>query len=265
MALKKQFLGHSRRVRNQLAFLVRVFYRSKLEVPINLQSPDLAIRAERQEIVQEKFELVRIRLLWRDELLSLVIVICHFLVRYMVHLVQGVVSRQCQQFFGLDDKHEQTAELKCQMIIRHLCGRLFWKLRVLNDVVLAISLAEDADLLVRAAFHAALETSLEVLDFGKAELERAQDSIQHIVDADDLNILEAGDDRANLLVCVQRIEEGSITVWRHRRLVLRLHNYPAIVKDGWKLGLLEEDEAVLAIPVVIDLLEVLDCFVAIGA
>ena len=47
--------------------------------------------------------------------------------------------------------------------------------------------------------------------------------------------------------------------------MLRLHNYPTVVKDGWKLGLLEEDEAVLAVPVVIDLFEVLDCFVAVGA
>ena len=98
------------------------------------------------------------------------------------------------------------------MVVRHLCGRLSWKLRVLNNVVLAVSLAEDADFLVRTALHATLEAGLEVFDFRKAELERAQDTIQHIVDADDLNILEAGDDRANLLVRVQCIEEGSITV-----------------------------------------------------
>ena len=212
MTLKEQFLGHSRRVCDQLAFLVRVFDRRKLEVPVDLQRPDLAVGTERQEVVQEKFELVRVRLLRRDELLSLVIVVCHFLVRYMVHLVQGVVCRQRQQFFGLDDKHEQTAELKCQVVVRHLCGRLSWKLRVLNNVVLSVSLAEDADFLVRAALHAALEAGLEVLDFRKAELERAQDTIQHIVYANDLNILEAGDDRANLPVRVQRIEEGSITV-----------------------------------------------------
>ena len=47
--------------------------------------------------------------------------------------------------------------------------------------------------------------------------------------------------------------------------MLRLHNYPAVVKDGWELSLLKKYETVLAVPVVIDLFEVLDCFVAVGA
>ena len=68
---------------------------------------------------------------------------------HMIHLIKSVVRRQGQQLLRLDDEHKEAAELEGQVSICLLLGFFFRKLRVLDDIILAIIFAYNTDFFFR--------------------------------------------------------------------------------------------------------------------
>ena len=163
--------------------------------------------------MHEELELPAIWLSRLDVFPSLRVAVLELLESLVIQAVLVSALGNSHEQVSPDHEDEDMAVSEFKIAVRVASASKFSSdLRVLNDVIVAIFLADNTDLFACVTLSASFQCSVQLVLMSEADLDWVKNLVQDVVNTNDLNILEAADSSLDFLVSLDSFKECAISI-----------------------------------------------------